>query len=248
LSTNPKGKLTSSNENPIQTTSSSLTKHNEESSGANFDTSILLREKKTLSMRHWFKFLLPYLNANISNTTTMDKNGKTNLTRLYFLGRKSHHHRHNSTLNSTQKSFFKNFFNMKSPLLTKLLLNVSLSNRTESGIQNKLGNNIRPPNETNETRVFLFRRPVMKTFMFKILDFSNEQTMDDTNNRTNVSSLEINSDTNNKVKFLHQQNSRRQNSTINSNFNTNNNNNNSNNDQVEIVFKLKSILKDIFKF
>ena len=237
MSTNPEGKLT------IQTTSSSLTKHNEESSGANFDTSILLREKKTLSMRHWFKFLLPYLNANLSNTTTMDNHGKTNLTRLYFLGRKNHH-RHNSTLNSTQKSFFKNLFNLKSPLLSKLLLNVSLSNRTESVIQNKLGNNVRLPNETNETRVFLFRRPVMKTFMFKILDFSNEQTMDDTNNRTNVSSGEINSDTNNKVKFLHQQNSRHQNSTINSNFN----NNNSNNGQVEIVFKLKSILKDIFKF
>ncbi len=82
-----------------------------------------------------------------------------------------------------------------------------------------------------------------QTFMFKILDFSNEQTMDDTNNRTNVSSFEINSDMNNKVKFLHQQNSRRQNFTINSNFNNNNNNG-----QVEIVFKLKSILKDIFKF
>jgi hypothetical protein len=245
LSTNPKGKLTSSNENPIQTTSSSLTKHNEESSGANFDTRILLREKKTLSMRHWFKFLLPYLNANTSNTTTMDNNGKTNLTRLYFLGRKNHH-RHNSTLNSTQKSFFKNLFNLTSPLVTKLLLNVSLSNRTESGIQNKLGSNVILPNVTNETRVFLFRQPVMKKFMFKILDFSNEQTMDDTNNGTNVSSGEINSNTNNKAKFLHQQNSRRQNFTINSNFN--NNNNNSNNGQVEIVFKLKSILKDIFKF
>jgi hypothetical protein len=205
--------------------------------------STLLREKKTLGMRHWFKFLLPYLNANISNTTTIDNNGRVNnLTRLYFLGRKNHH-RHNSTLNSTQKSLFKNFFNLKSPLLSKLL-NVSLSNRTESAIQNKIGNNVRLPNETNETRVFLFRRPVMNTFIFKILDFNNEQTVDDANNRTNVSSI-INSD-NSKVKFLYQQNSRRQNFTINSNFNSNNNNNN--NGQVEIVFKLKSILKDIFKF
>jgi hypothetical protein len=189
-------------------------------------------------MRHWFKFLLPYLNANISNTTTIDTNGKNNLTSLYFLGRKNHHHRHqkphNSTLNSTQK-FFTNFLKLNSPLLRKLL-NVSLSNQTESG------NNVRLPNVTNETRVFLFRRPVLNTFIFKILDFSNEQNIGNTNNRTNVSSLEINSDTN-KVKFLHQQNSRLQNYTINSNFNNNNNNG-----QVEIVFKLKSILKDIFKF
>ena len=218
-------KLTVSKENPALI----LTHVNAETGKENsrLNSTNLIKNRKILGVRRFLKFLLPYLASN---------NSVALFTSL-------HDKRHNLTTNSTRcincrkSKLFKNIFSSTSPFLGKLL-NVSSSHQPQvftnwTQVLNSLSNQTNMQNSTNLARVFLFRQPTIKTLVFKFIDLG----FIDTNNNSNIS----NGSLTNRAKFLHQKDRNFLNGTVSSNESYNHIAN-------EITMKLKSILKDIFKF
>lgn len=218
-------KLTVSNENPALILTHVNAEADKENSRSN--STALNKNRKILGVRRFLKFLLPYLASN---------NSVALFTSL-------HDQRHNSTTNSTRcfncrkLKLFKKIFNSTSPFLGKLL-NVSSSHQPQvftnwTQVLNSLSNQTNIKNSTNLARVFLFRQPTIKAFVFKFTDLG----YIDTNNKSDIN----NGSLTNRAKFLHQQDRSFLNGTVSSNESYNHIAN-------EITMKLKSILKDIFKF